>query len=300
MLLPEEQQDKFAVLASLHRRLGKIDPEALAPELRVKFQDFVAMTEARPFTWSDLPQSLRNNFESAAGAPLRFVMVYPKVRLSDGLAVQAFAHELGSLPPIAGQRPRLAGDSMILSEIIDLVMRESGPVLLAAIGMVLLALWATEGSLGSALICLAPTLVSILGLAGLMVLGDIRFNFLNVVAIPVLVGTTVDAGVHLTGRLRASRPEEFGESLAHTGRAICGGLITSAIGFAALGFASHPGLRSLGGLTILGFSFNLLVTLILFPAVLLWLQERRLAARTATPYPAVDLPVGGAGEPDGG
>ncbi len=280
MLLPDNQTEKSRILAALHRRLNKIDPESLAPNMREKFQSFLAMTEARPFTWADLPQSLRNNFESATGEPLRFVMVYPKVRMSDGLAVQAFAHELRTLPPIEGQQARVAGDSMILSEIIDLVMRESAPVLLGAITAVLLALWITEGTLAGALLCLSPTLVSVIGLAGLMVLGGIRFDFLNVVAIPVLVGTTVDAAVHLRRRLRASPPEEFGEILAHTGRAICGGLITSAIGFAALAFASHPGLRSLGRLTILGFSFNLLVTLILFPTVLLRIQERKHAKTT--------------------
>jgi predicted RND superfamily exporter protein len=99
-----------------------------------------------------------------------------------------------------------------------------------------------------------------------MTLSDMQFNFLNIVAIPVLIGTTVDAGVHLVSRL--SGGGEFGPIFAETGRAICGGLLTSAVGFGALLLADHPGLRSLGTVTILGFSLNLIVMLVGFPAFL--------------------------------
>ena len=168
---------------------------------------------------------------------------------------------------------------MILSDIIDMVTRESGPVLLAAVILVLLALFLTLGSLREALICLAPTAVSILMLVGLMAVAGLRFNFLNIVAVPVLIGTTVDGGVHLMSRLREAGDQHFGDVLAETGRAINGGLITSAVGFAALTMADHPGLRSLGTLTILGFSVNLLIMLVAFPAALL-LYRRRTAAST--------------------
>jgi len=126
--------------------------------------------------------------------------------------------------------------------------------------------------LKTSLVCLSPTVVSILGLVGLMTLGGVEFNFLNIVAVPVLIGTTVDAGVHLVSRL--SEDGHFETVFAETGRAICGGLLTSAVGFGALLLADHPGLRSLGTLTILGFSLNLVVMLLGFPAFLLLLRRR--------------------------
>jgi predicted RND superfamily exporter protein len=177
-----------------------------------------------------------------------------------------------------GREAHAAGEAMILADIIEMVTRESGPVLLAAVGLVVLALLVALGSLREALICLSPTVVSVVGLVGLMAVTGMRFNFLNIVAVPVLIGTTVDAGVHLMSRLRDQHGHHFGPVLAETGRAICGGLITSAVGFAALTVADHPGLQSLGTLTILGFSLNLIVMLIGFPAALLLLQEVRAAA----------------------
>ena len=84
-------------------------------------------------------------------------------------------------------------------------------------------------------------------------------------------GTTVDAGVHLISRFGESSgtEEDFSAVYAETGRAICGGLITSAVGFGAMIIADHPGLASLGKLTILGFALNLVVMLLAFPALLI-------------------------------
>jgi predicted RND superfamily exporter protein len=124
-----------------------------------------------------------------------------------------------------------------------------------------------------AVLCIAPTVLSVLALAGLMAAVGIRFNFLNIVAVPVLIGTTVDAGVHLMSRLHETHGTHFPEIFGETSRAITGGLITSAVGFAALTMADHPGLLSLGSLTILGFSVNLLIMLVGFPAALLYFKE---------------------------
>lgn len=285
-LVPERQEEKQALLEAIDRTLARVDREGLPPGQREAFDAFRRAAAARPFGLEDVPAGVRRQFQSSGGAQGGFVLVFPRVSMSDGEKVIAFARELRGLTRLDGQPARAAGEAMILSDIIDMVTRESGPVLVAAVVTVLLALFLTLGSLREALVCLAPTAASILVLVGLMAVAGLRFNFLNIVAVPVLIGTTVDGGVHLLGRLREAGLGHFGDVLAETGRAISGGLITSAVGFAALTVADHPGLRSLGTLTNLGFSVNLLVMLVAFPAALL-LYRRRLeaAGRTAAPVP---------------
>jgi predicted RND superfamily exporter protein len=278
-LVPERQEEKQRVLRAIDRTLARVDRDTLAPKLAADYDAFRRAASAAPFGAEEIPLSVRRQFESANGDQGGFVLVFPRVSMSDGEKVMAFARELRGLELTSGRPARAAGEAMILSDIIDMVTRESGPVLLAAVILVLLALFLTLGSLREALICLAPTAVSILVLIGLMAVAGLRFNFLNIVAVPVLIGTTVDGGVHLMSRLREAGDQHFGDVLAETGRAINGGLITSAVGFAALTMADHPGLRSLGTLTILGFSVNLLIMLVAFPAALL-LYRRRLAAST--------------------
>jgi len=288
-LVPPDQAEKQALLASMGRTLERVDPEKLEPELRERFDQLLRATKAEPFGRDDIPASVRRQFEGVAGEQDGLVLVFPRVSMSDGNAVAAFAREVRSLTLSGGRTLHAAGEAMILADIIAMVMRESGPVLAAAIGLVLLALWLTLGSLRQAVICISPTVVSVVALVGLMGAVGIRFNFLNIVAVPVLIGTTVDAGVHLLSRLHDTHGARFGPVLAETSRAIVGGLITSAVGFAALTMADHPGLLSLGLVTILGFSLNLVIMIVGFPAVLLLVNEARVVPE-AKPAPGASPP----------
>jgi predicted RND superfamily exporter protein len=84
----------------------------------------------------------------------------------------------------------------------------------------------------------------------------------------------VDAGVHLIQRL--SEPgSDFITVYAEVGRAILGGLLTSAIGFLSLAIARHPGLNSIGNVANLGFGVNLLIVMLGFPALLLLVERWR-------------------------
>ncbi|MGI5861809.1 MAG: efflux RND transporter permease subunit [Myxococcales bacterium] len=283
-LVPPQQSEKQKVLARIKKTLDRVDREGLDEQTRRRFDDLVKMVRAEPFTRDDIPKTIRRQFEGLAGQG-GFVLIFPGISLSDGAKVQALAEEVRGLKLPGDRTVSAIGEAMILADIIDMVTRESGPVLVAAVILVLLAMWATLGSLKLSLTCLSPTVISILGLVGFMTVSDLEFNFLNIVAIPVLIGTTVDAGVHLICRLNDGR--QFESVLAETGRAICGGLLTSAVGFGALLLADHPGLRSLGTLTILGFSLNLVVMLLGFPAFLLLIMRR---ARSKVDAPQTTTP----------
>ena len=287
-LVPPAQAEKRAILDKIDKTLSRVKRDSLDSEAQEGFDALRRMVQAQPFTRADIPASIRRQFEGVAGDG-GFVLAFPGISLGDGERVTMLAREVRDLelPKRAGQsaptRVSAVGEALILADIIDMVTREALPVLSAAILFVLIALWITLGRLRMALVCLLPTVVSILGLVGLMEYAGIDFNFLNIVAIPVLIGTTVDAGVHLVTRLSDTNSGSgFSAIYAETGRAICGGLITSAVGFGAMIIADHPGLASLGRLTILGFSLNLVVMLLAFPTLLLLRQKRPAASSTTS------------------
>lgn len=288
-LVPPAQEEKRAILDKIDKTLSRVKRESLDSEAQEGFDALRRMSQAQPFTRADIPASIRRQFEGVAGDG-GFVLAFPGISLGDGERVTMLAREVRDLElpkrdsQSAPTRVSAVGEALILADIIDMVTREALPVLSAAILFVLVALWITLGKLRLALVCLLPTVVSILGLVGLMDYAGIEFNFLNIVAIPVLIGTTVDAGVHLVTRLGGTGGgENFSAIYAETGRAICGGLITSAVGFGAMIIADHPGLASLGRLTILGFSLNLVVMLLAFPTLLLLRRKRPASASPNTP-----------------
>jgi len=271
--------------------LAKVKAQELEPELRQRFEQLQRAANARPFTREQLPESVKRQFRGGEGDRSGFVLVFPAINLSDGARVREFAREVRAIRLPGGGQLSAAGEPMVLADIIEQVIEEGPTILFTALFAVLATMWLTLGSLRNALLCLTPTLVSLLALVGLMPLLRVPFNYLNILVVPVLIGTTVDAGVHLLARLSDTGASDFTPVYAETGRAICGGLLTSAVGFGALMLAAHPGLNSIGQLANLGMATNLLLMLLGFPALLLVLSERRRRRqRRDVPRAARELP----------
>ncbi|WP_141593000.1 RND family transporter [Myxococcus sp. AB056] len=289
-LVPKRQDEKQAILQAISAKLEKLDPERLPEDTRNTLVRALNMAKAKPFTQEALPTSVRHQFESLDGSTGGVVLVYAGgVSLSDGEGTRKFAKEVRGLQMPDGSQVSAAGEALILADILDMVSREGPRILAAAVLSVLVAMWLTLGKLRTALICMLPTLLSVVGLVGLMSLLGLQFNYLNIMVLPVLVGTTVDAGVHLVQRL-GERGADFVSVYAETGRAIMGGLLTSAIGFVALILAKHPGLNSIGDLANLGFGINLIIVLLGFPSLLLmverWRRKHSTSSEEQTEQPA--------------
>ncbi|WP_224367916.1 efflux RND transporter permease subunit [Hyalangium versicolor] len=272
-LVPTDQAAKQKVLKQIQGLLEDVPEGQLDAKQREQLTELRAQVRATPFTVEDLPVSMRRQFEGLQGQG-GFVLVYPRISLGDGQAIRTLAREVREVTKLGQGHIAVAGEPMVLADILDMVTKEAPLILVGSLLAVLVAMWVTLGSLRMASLCLTPTVVSLLALVGVMPLLKMEFNYLNILVIPVLIGTTVDAGVHLLTQL-VSPESDFVAVYSETGRAICGGLLTSAVGFGALFLAGHPGLFSVGALAILGFGVNLLVMLVAFPALLLWLSERR-------------------------
>ncbi|MCY1017559.1 efflux RND transporter permease subunit [Pyxidicoccus sp. MSG2] len=289
-LVPRQQPEKQQVLQAIASRLGKLDPERLPQDTRATLTRALHMAAAKPFTQEQLPTSVRHQFESLDGSTGGVVLVYAGgVSLSDGEGTRRFAKEVRGLQMPDGSQVSAAGEALILADILDMVSREGPRILVAAVLSVLAAMWLTLGKLRTALICMLPTLLSVIGLVGLMSVLGLQFNYLNIMVLPVLIGTTVDAGVHLVQRL-GEPGADFISVYGETGRAITGGLLTSAIGFVALILAKHPGLNSIGDLANLGFGINMVIVLLGFPSLLLMVERWRRRHGTTPETPEEPAP----------
>ncbi|WP_370039585.1 RND family transporter [Corallococcus sp. AB045] len=281
-LVPERQAEKQAILKDIGKLVEDVPEGQLTPEQRGQLAELRRQVLARPFTEADLPSSVRQQFQGRGGPGTGFVLVYPSADQSNGQAMRRMAKEVRGMVLPDGRPAVVAGEAMVQADIVNLVSHEAPFILLGSTLTVLLAMWATLGGLRTALLCLMPTVVSLFAVLGLMPLLGMEFNYLNILVIPVLIGTTVDAGVHLITRLASPR-SDFVRVYSETGKAICGGLLTSAVGFGALLLADHPGLNSIGALANVGFGMNLLIMLVTFPALLLVLSERKRRHRAVPP-----------------
>jgi predicted RND superfamily exporter protein/lauroyl/myristoyl acyltransferase len=139
--------------------------------------------------------------------------------------------------------------------------------------LVLLSLWfafrrATEILLGAAVLGLSG-----LCLLAIMVLTGWNWNLMNLMALPLMLGTGVDYTIFIQLALR-----RHGGDLVmvrrSVGRALmlCGG--TAVGGFGSLGLSSNAGMASLGRVCAVGIGANMLISVFLLPAWWKWFSRK--------------------------
>jgi predicted RND superfamily exporter protein len=158
----------------------------------------------------------------------------------------------------------LSGWDLLGPAISKLVRTELFLVLIPILVLVLITLWLAFRSWRDALLSLATLAVSGLGLHVIMVLMGWRWNMMNLMALPLLLGMGVDFSIHIQLALRrhGGNTDFVRRSI---GRALLLAGSTTVAGFASLGFASNAGIAALGKVCAAGIICAMLSAVYLLP-----------------------------------
>ena len=159
----------------------------------------------------------------------------------------------------------LSGWELLGSATLKRVQTRLWQVVTPMVALVLLSLWfafrrATEILLGIAVLCLSG-----LCLLAMMAAGGWTWNLMNLMALPLMLGTGVDYTLFMQLALRR-HGGDLGVVHRSVGRALmlCGG--TAVAGFGSLAWSSNPGMASLGKVCAVGIGANMLISVFLLPA----------------------------------
>lgn len=159
----------------------------------------------------------------------------------------------------------LASWQLLGNAVLEVVRQNLWKLVVPMVGLVLLSLWLAFRRPAEVFLSLA-----VLALSGLCLLALMRWlgwswNLLNLMALPLILGTGVDYSLFMQLALRR---HQGSLRIAHrsVGRALllCGG--TAVAGFGSLGFSSNAGMASLGQVCALGIAGNMLISIYLLPA----------------------------------
>jgi lauroyl/myristoyl acyltransferase len=167
----------------------------------------------------------------------------------------------------------LSGWELLGSSILRRVQDNMWKVLLPMVALVLLSLWLAFRRSVEILLSIGVLLLSGLCLLAVMRLAGWSWNLLNLMALPLMLGSGVDYSIFMQLALRRHHGNLAG---AHhsVGRALllCGG--TAVAGFGSLSLSTNAGMASLGEVCAIGIGGNMLISVFLLPV---W--WRRLAGR---------------------
>ncbi|MTV25406.1 MMPL family transporter [Nitriliruptoraceae bacterium ZYF776] len=161
-----------------------------------------------------------------------------------------------------------------------------GVTLGAALLLLLLYYGITERRPALGAITMVPSLLALPLIVGTMVLVGLGFNALTVTVASISIGIGVPYGIHLTNRYLESRrrfptPEEaVRDTVRHTGGALAGSAITTAVGFGVLLLSDLEPIEQFGAVTAITIGFTLVTALLVeTSALVLWDRHHRRRGR---------------------
>ncbi|HVS65919.1 MAG TPA: MMPL family transporter [Thermoanaerobaculia bacterium] len=182
--------------------------------------------------------------------------------------------EVKDLAERLGPDVLLSGVNLVSARLRTQVKEDA--VVAAIVGFVIVALllWADYRRIEDTLLSLAPLVVGIVWMLGLMGACGLQMNFFNVFVTTMIIGIGVDYGVHMMHRYRevgVERDEtgvELLDGMGETGKAIVLAALSTSVGFGSMAISHYPGLRTMGLVAIMGALATALVAVTLLPAFL--------------------------------
>jgi predicted exporter len=208
-------------------------------------------------------------------------LLYPNVSASD-FRISSLQQQL---QPETQNHVWLSGWELLGTGILASVKNNLWKLLLPIVGLVLVSLGLAFRRWIEVLLSVAILILSGFCLLAVMRLAGWSWNLLNLMALPLILGTGVDYSIFMQLALR----REHGDlQMAHrsVGRALllCGA--TAVSGFGALALSSNAGMASLGCVCATGIAFNVVISVFLLPVWWKTLTRGRVAAGRQIPAPS--------------
>ncbi len=185
--------------------------------------------------------------------------------------VNDFVREITQDPQLKDENIIITGIRVVTAEFLTLVKKDFSVAVVASVLAVLILVTVKYRSVRAVLVCTVPLLFGILCITGVMRLLGLKINFVNMITLPLLIGSGVDYGIYIISRYLEDRRHDVLAAITETGQSLFLSAMTTVVGFGSLIFVDNQGLSSLGYMCALGIIVCALSSLIVLPAMLrLW------------------------------
>lgn len=271
--LPEQQDEKLAVLKRLRARLDRHRDLLSADELRLLDQAAPPPSEElHPLTVEDLPLSARQAFTEVDGQRGRLIGVDydPRHDDWDGHQMLRMAELLSF--PAAGKQWVVAAAAPVFGGMLEAILHDAPRVSLAAclgVSALIVVLFGVR----SAVPVLLALVLGVLWMGGAVAAMGLKINYMNFVALPITLGIGADYAVNIWSRWQRNDDAQLdpgarmATAIAETGTAVALCSLTTIIGYSSLLLAGNRALRSFGLMADLGEICCLLAALVALPAL---------------------------------
>jgi len=228
----------------------------------------VNMADTSRITLENLPADIRNRFINKDKNEF-LITIFPKEQVWDFEFLKRFNGQMQRISE------KITGMPPLMLRLFKLVGRDGKNACILALIMVFLLLWLDFRRIKLAMITMIPLIVGAVWMIGLLSMLGLPLTYVNIMAIPMIIGIGIDDGVHLMHRYRIEGWYRTKEVLSSTGKAILLTSLTTIAGFGSLMIAKYRGFASLGSLLVLGVAACFITSILFLPALVNLLKKSK-------------------------
>jgi predicted RND superfamily exporter protein len=274
--VPERQAEKVPLLLAIKERAERAHRRHLISDADwASIAPYLPPADLKPFTMAELPPEVARPFTEMDGTRGRIVYISPAEDTENAryLLRWADAYRRTDLPD--GSTVLGSGRAVIYADMWGAILAAVPPAVSFSFLATLIVVLAAFRGRRHALYVLAALLVGIAWLGGLLVIMNVKLNFLNFIALPITFGIGADYAVNIVERYRREGTGGVILSLRATGGAVILCSLTTTLGYLALVSSMNLAVRSLGIAAVLGETACLGAAVLVLPAGLFWMDQRR-------------------------
>jgi len=277
-LLPREQDKKLRILREIHASLTPGILDRLRGNDLANINKMMGNWNLNPVKITDLPESYQLKFLGKDGSIGEFGFIFPAFDIDDGLECRRFARSVEEIS-LFGTPLKSTGAPIIRAALFDLSLPQLRSC--TALGGIAILLWLLiyQSSRNRIFLILVSPIFGFLWFFGILHILNMPLTVYSILALPFLIGISIDGSLFLWQRYWEEGTGSLKFVCANSGVTVLVSYIIPIVAYASVCFSSHPGLRSLGVVTVIGILSIALAHITIFPIIAGVMDRRRYLNR---------------------
>ncbi len=282
-ILPKDQPKKIELLSEIRDRVERGHKRGFVSEKDYEKINEYVPAQITPIDMADLPDAIARPFIDHDGKRGRIVYIVPTAGQSvyNAHYLQRWADAFRETHLPNGEVIYGSGDPVIFADVLQSI-REEAPkaIFLSFVGTLAVIFFAFRGS-KNGLLALSVLAIGLSWMIAFLAWQQIKLNFLNFVALPISIGVGADYALNIMKRRELTGDAGLSKALVETGGAVVLCSMTTTLGYVALMFSMNGATESFGLTAAAGEVTTLLAAVLLLPAILFWMNQRKAKAASS-------------------
>ena len=265
---PALQPEKKAKLEKLESMISDSTvTENLTPQEKATFRRITQSLNVHSFEEDEFTLPLRKKFSDNEGNLGVFAFIFPNINPNNGLECRRLVSDLKNFDGVIDGSLKLSGTPILRATILDKIFPNLyKPIIFGSI-IVFFMLLVFYNNLSRATFTVLPSCFALSWLLILLKFLNIEISIYSAIAIVFLIGASVDGSLQLWASFYE---KQGGTALIVLQRKFTGIVISQMaclVGTYGLLISSHPGLKSIGVLSLIGLLCIFAAQLTIFPLI---------------------------------